>query len=248
MLVLHPFTASVNTGTMQAINGGELELFGGLLTNTGSTIQAAANSTVVLYDVDLIGGTVSSIGTGKIVLNNFNGTTLDGVTLNGTVSQSNTFNSFLAHTVTNNALFTVTNSTLTITANATLTGTGSLVLAGGNINATNAAIPPVLTNFIPISGYGDIGFASADVINHGHITATSANQPLTFFLATSFINAVDGIIEASGAAGLSVINTAALFTNTGKLQADAGSSINIAASLAMTGGSFAGRKGLITAC
>lgn len=240
LLIVEPGTASTNTGIMQATNGGALEIFRGTLTNTGGNVSAADQSTAILNGVKFTGGNVSSTGTGQILVQD--STTLDGVTLAGTVSQSGYV--YLSHTITNNATFTTAaNSTLSILpTNATLTGTGTLVMQRSNINGSgNGSAPyPTLTNYISISGSGTIGNASADVVNHGHITATDPTNTLALYPASTFTNAGDGTIEASGAAGIIFYNTLANFVTSGTVQSDAGSQVNVGIPMTLAGGQITG--------
>ena len=68
-LTVQPSVAGlVNTGTMQAGNGGTLSFHGGFssttFTNTGGMIEALSGGTVLLNEGTFVGGTLSSAGSG----------------------------------------------------------------------------------------------------------------------------------------------------------------------------------------
>jgi hypothetical protein len=66
-ITVSPTGAWTNTGTLQASNGGTLDLTKNL-TNAGGTIQANANSIVDLNTMTITGGTLKTVGNGTLKL------------------------------------------------------------------------------------------------------------------------------------------------------------------------------------
>ena len=102
--------ASTNTKTMEATNGGTLQLLGASWTNTGGTISAGTGSSVVLNGTTITGGTLTTAGTGTMTSVN---STLNGLTNSGNLiiaNNTNTNSSRRATQSANAAIRRMTNS------------------------------------------------------------------------------------------------------------------------------------------
>src|SRR5204862_286363 len=67
LLTIDPSATGVtNTGTLWASSGATLRLQNGTFTNTGGTISALNTSSVELTNVTIVGGTLSSAGSGLL--------------------------------------------------------------------------------------------------------------------------------------------------------------------------------------
>lgn len=205
---------ATNTATMEASSGGTLELQN-TVNNTGGTITAlagtgtAAGGTVLLTGATVTGGTLKSLGTGvnagTIVSN---GGTLNGLTNAGAVQIPNNTASFLQGTINNSGSISLNSAgnitELKINGNVTLNGTGSVTMSDNSQNYIFGASTgsEVLTNASTIQGSGTIGNGLMGLINNGTILANQVT-PL--------------IINPSSSA----------FNNLGKLQVNAGSTLQI---------------------
>jgi hypothetical protein len=245
---------SANTGTLEATNGGTLVLEGnaeggGTFDNTGGTIHADANSTVVLYDSAIVkNGNLTSSNPGKTQCNGSNGAcTLDGVTISGTHQLISSYEN-LTNTVTNNGSFqmlgtTGNNVNLDIFGSATLNGSGTLTM-GGPGNTIFGFYQPspgnTLTNQSTIQGGGTINPSSGNDFINQHIV--SATQNLT--INGNFSN--PGTLKVSK--GKTLYISGGLFSNfsgntltggkymvTGSLLFDGASIANNAAGITLTG-------------
>lgn len=200
----------INTGTMQASNGGILQLHGETgrtFTNTGGLIQALDGSVVELLVAEIIGGTLSTSGTG--VIRSLSGT-LDGVTIASNVEVPNARQLALKGTVTNNGNIalnaTTTSARLGYVDDATLTGTGTVTMSddlGNQVRALAAGLRLTHGAGHTIQGAGDIGQNNGPLTNLGAIIA---NRPTRLEIDVSAVET---------------------FTNQGTLQADAGSTLNV---------------------
>jgi fibronectin-binding autotransporter adhesin len=248
--------ASINTGTIEATNGGVLVIGSTSITNTGGTVEAVGtNSNVTLVGslgtsgLTISGGTYTTSGGG--IIYGQGGTTFDGTT--STVTNSGTL---IVNAVGNppnvNVQGALNNTgTIEILAAAdngdqvwfqvpngetlTLTGSGKVVMGDGTDNSYNNL--PVfgtlfsagsLVNESTIEGTGMIGF-DLDITNEGTI---NANVPVgTNSLVLNVTGYPDGTVnsgtmEASNG-GMLNISPADSFNNTGTLTAAANSTINV---------------------
>ena len=227
-------SGATNTRIMQASEGGILRLQDGTFTNTvDGVIQALDGSQVQLGEgATVVGGTLSSSGSGKIVVpdNTFAG--LSGtVTHNGLISLEVSSNS---------ARF----SDLKIADGTTLTGTGRVVLGGrlnnriygvttGNEELINRA---TLSDFHTISGGGRLGDNRLKLTNQGLIDANIAAT--TLYVNPSASGATNtGIMQACGG-GIFRLQDGT-FTNTeGVIQALDGSQVQLGEGATVVGGTL----------
>lgn len=196
-------STTTNTGTLEASGGGTLEIES-VIDNTGGTIEALTGSTVILssdFNASINGGTLTTSGTG--VIESENGL-LDGtvnVPTNAGSMKVNNFDLLIQGTVNNTGTITLSgNSCLVINQPATLTGTGKVVMASTTCfyGSGNS-----FTNQSTIQGSGTIGDSNPmPITNSGTIMATQTTP----------------LIINSGSYG---------FSNSGKLSANSGCSLNI---------------------
>ncbi len=223
-----------NTGLMEATAGGTLSFTNGsIISNQGGIIDSNGG------EVLLIGSTVQG-GT----LNNVSGTiagisaTLDGSTAAGAVTILGTFTgnstsapTFLLGTINNQGTI-VGGEQLTLVGDTTLQGGGTVSLGGGAIDGTH-----VLTNVDnTIQGRGAIGDSLGGfptLINEagGTINANLSAKVLDIF---GVLTTNAGVMEATGG-GILVLNTSPL-TNSGTVQVDSASTLQVLAPFTQTGG------------
>ncbi|HEX8816144.1 MAG TPA: hypothetical protein VF753_11635 [Terriglobales bacterium] len=254
-------STAINTGTMEATNGGTMTL-GGAFNNNGGTIAAAGtNSTTDLLGATISGGTLTS--SGGAVMNDIGQTLLDGTTnpvvIDGTLSipaYGNNSGVSMQGTIKNTG-------TIAVTANSgntsngvgvpggqtfTLTGIGDFVMGDGTNNSYNNNIvlggSGVLVNQSTIVGTGQI-FGQATITNQGTISANvpvgSANLNLSISREGTggITNASTGLMEAANGGELQ-ISAGNFFTNNGTLEAQVNSTIGIGRITNLSGGTLTG--------
>lgn len=200
----------INTGTLQAINGGILRLDSGTFTNTGGMIHAATGSRVDLASAAIVGGSLSTAGTGVIRTVNA-GNTLGGVltlTLDSQLALNNATNLTLLSSGTFTNLGTITlNGAANFTdlilsgGDLTLGGTGQIALSNSvNNRIYGSASTDRLINTLThtIAGSGQIGVNVMGLINHGTISANQA-LPLTIDPSAAGVTNSGALRAVSGA-------------------------------------------------
>lgn len=233
---------SANSGTLQALSGGLLQLVTGVINNTGGQILASDGGQVQLNGVTLKDGTLKTAGTGTIKVTGAS-TLSDGVTIDSgaQVRVNNAQRLNVADTLTIDGtlhLDSVGNSTDVVLNSdpTTFDGTGKVSLSNRTANRIyGSSATHTLINKVTIEGAGQIGANSATVNNQGTITALYSN-PLTLDPGTGgFTNT--GTLQAS-TGGLLKLGSGA-FTNTGgSITAATGSEIEVLSSTTITGGTL----------
>ncbi len=256
-LVVDPNANETNTGTMEATNGGTLELQGANYANKGGTIQAVGAPSMVILgpDTSFSGGTFTTSGGGVIGVTTTSGehaATLEGFT--DIVTNAGTFEVFdgaalvLDGTINNTGSIVmngVNSSTLLDVSGpnhaATLTGKGTVMMS----NSTNNVIGVFgggLTNMNnTIEGAGHIGNTQAGVNNKGKIIA---NQPTALIIDAAGFSNPGTLIVNNG----SLMNITGPFSNfsgttltggtymvSGTLQFNGANIVNDAAKITLTG-------------
>ena len=224
----------INHGTMNASNGGILQLNGsggGAFTNTGATISALAGSELRLTNgVSITGGTLSAVGTGFI--HSLNTVTLNSLTLSGSFIADNNSTTTLNGTITNTGSITI-NSTgsftdLTIGGNLTLNGGGIVTLS----NADRVRGSGTLTNVDntiqgETSNSGSLGTNEIGIINQagGSILANVSGKTLNVdpnsdgLVNQGTMQATNGgILLLNGNGGGTFTNSGTIKSNGGALQ------------------------------
>jgi hypothetical protein len=260
-LILDPTGTTANTGTVEATNGGTLELQGSIYANTGGKIQAVgANSIVIMGpDTSFSGGTLTTSGGGIIGVTTTSGehaATLEGAT--NIVTNAGTFEVFdgaalvLDGTINNTGTILMNgsnNQTLLDVSGpnhaATLTGKGTVMMSN-SANNVIGAFGGGLTNLNnAIEGAGHIGNTQAGVNNKGKIIANQSNaliidavtfsNPGTLIVNLgSLMNINDAFSNFSG-----TTLTGGTYMVSGTLQFNGANIVNDAAHITLTGASSA---------
>ena len=246
----------LNNGTIRASNGSTLNFGGGLYENAaGGIIQALAGSTVNLgSDARILGGTLSSTGTGVI---NAQGVSqyLSSVTL---AAGSNLAvvndNLYLNAVLTNNGTITLSNNASIIgeTAAVTINGSGTIVLDDG------VGVARIYNNAFTfgagqtIRGSGQLGLNQTVITNNALISAdvngrtisvdasggnggVGAGNGVGTGASAGFLNTA--IMQATGGGSLSF--EGGLYENAGTIRALAGSTVNLDSDSRILGGTLA---------
>jgi hypothetical protein len=238
----------LNTGAQKVTNAGLIEATGaqGLTIqsttvdgSSGGVIQANTGSVVDLATATLFGGTLKIAGTGVFQTTD-TGSLLDGST--STVNNQGTLNILdntqlsIQGTINNTGAIDLNsqgnNTNLVVTAtNATLQGAGAVTLDDRTNNrvfgATGAS---TLTNVNDtISGSGQLGAGQLTLVNQasGVIDATGASNALVLNTGSSKVTN-GGLLEATGAAGLTIQSTTVDGSSGGVIQANTGSVVDLA--------------------
>ncbi len=245
--------AFLNDGILRASNGGTLILSGnggGVFTNNnlitalnGSIVQLTAGASVV-------GGTLSTAGTGVVQANSGNNTSifLTDLTNAGTLVGINDSDITLAGTITNSGSIT-TASTTTVTdiiiaaGGVTLNGGGTVTFSTSNDGIKAAVNGARLTNVNNLMrGLGLLGQDSTAITNQasGIIDANVNATSLTLDPANvtnAFIN--DGILRASNGGTLILSgNGGGVFNNNNLITALTGSVVQLTAEASIVGGTL----------
>jgi hypothetical protein len=234
----------INTGLMQAANGGRLRI-NNRIDNSGGVIEALAGSDVIIGEA-VSGGTLRSNGSGVIRTygSNSYATYLTGLTLEGQLHLSDdvhaNFGAFGAtNTIVNNGLISVggqiagstpyiTGSTLTFYGDTTFAGNGRIEMTddannkiagyGGYINRTPVA---TLGAGQVLTGAGEI---KTTLINQGRIEANGTVNALKLGVGGLLTN--QGEIVVSGSAPIGLWVNGGQFKNEATLTVEAGSTLS----------------------
>ncbi|HLG89932.1 MAG TPA: choice-of-anchor D domain-containing protein [Alphaproteobacteria bacterium] len=234
----------VNQGLLEATNTGGLVLNGGVFNNQTGTIEAigTGNNVYLQNSVTIAGGTVTSSGGGIVQMVAGHTATLDGSTVgaltnSGTFQVTNNSTVFLDGTIKNTGTINVAaggNSTdLRVADGTQLTGGGTVTLSDSPNNrifgAANNGLETLTNVDNTIQGAGQFGVSnSIAIVNGGTIDATGANAlviapTVNGSFAAGLENQAGGVLEGSGAGGLSI--TQGIIDNQGTVQALNGSSV-----------------------
>lgn len=215
-----------NTGLMEASSGSTLQFDAGFqvipFNNAGGTVEALNGSTVNINSGTWTGGTFTTVGTGvmKALV-----PAMNGITNTGTMTVPSSGTPTFEGVTTNPGVIQVESGTIFFSGNATLTGSGHLLLSGaGRLQSLNGT--DTLTNQQMIHGGGRIYALS--VTNPGVIDADDTSTPLVLADqspgATPTTNT--GRLVASNGATLQIENT--VNNSGGTIAADTGSTVLLA--------------------
>ena len=228
----------VNNGTLQAINGGILQLSTNILSNPGSQIIAGAGSAVIQNGVRL-NGIVTASG-GSFTMTNSANNFLDNVTFTGVLDMTTVPNSRerIVNAAPINGSINIANGGILSLDSANTTG-GNQTLSGNvtvNLNDAGAHLAidgtgnTTLASTVTVRGQGNIGTALNNVgtnvlTNNGLISADVAAGTLEITApanggSSSFDNV--GTMQAVGGATLRLSTS---ITNAGLISAQAGSTV-----------------------
>ena len=226
-LTINPDDTFTNNGTLNAINGGSLDLVGGTFTNAGTGVIDATDGTLNLTGgVTLVGGGTI---TGTFVATGVN--TLEDLSATADLLVTNASDLLVNGTITNNGTITLagTNSgtELRVNSDTTLAGTGEVIIGpdgGSGVNLIgddgNAIPRNTLTNGVDHTiralGIGVLGRTTTNIVN-------------------------DGLVVSDG--GALTISPDETFTNNGTLQASEGGTVSLATGSYDNAGTFDARTG-----
>ena len=205
---------AINQGTLRARNNATLILNPGTFTNTGGTIEAQTGSTVQLSGATIVGGLLTTSGSG--VIRNTSTATLDGVTIGSTVSANNATTTTLIGTITNGGLISLNSggslTDVRLSGDVTLTGGGTLDMSN---NTNNRILGTVGANRLinvnnTIQGSGQIGVNLMGFTNQGTVLANQSAL-LTIDTSSGFTN--QGILQSLAGSTLSIIGAGTEFSN-----------------------------------
>ena len=211
-LVVDAGNSFTNTGTLSASGGGILELRDTDFANTAGIIEALNGSEVLLTNnADIVGGTLSTDGTGQFRVAVSQNAFLEDLTLNGSLVADNNSDTGISGTINNTGSIQIVSTgnqtDLEVAAGgATLTGGGTVTLSGGNagINDVINGTQTLTIGDQTIQGVGNIGRNTTNIINNGTILANNATAQLTVDVAgADFDN--DGTLQVSNGATLQVV-------------------------------------------
>ncbi|HKV80454.1 MAG TPA: hypothetical protein VJP02_20055 [Candidatus Sulfotelmatobacter sp.] len=228
-----------NSGVLEASNGGTLNIVSGfsniLFDNTGGTIQALNGSTVLNQAGIIMGGTLTTSGTGIIQTVGSN-PTLENLTNAGTYQILPGGDTTLVGAIHNTGSFLIGSTTggsqIIINGPVTLSGGGSVTMvdSANPFNTITSFTPgSQLTNQQIIRGTGAIGDADLTILNQGTILANVAAHPLGLFDA-GFTN--QGTVKAGNGATLNIFSST--FNNQGTLQVNTFSTVNFSGNSDLT--------------
>ena len=203
-LYLNSLTTGTNTKTMEATNGGQLELQNGTWTNTGGTITAATSSDVLLTDTVITGGTLSTSGSGATAgVIYSNGAELIGVTNTGNLTVQNADTLNVSGTITNSGTISLQSSTtytnLYLEANTTLAGSGTVVMGNGAPYAQIYGVSgTTLTSDNTIEGYGCISCGGyINFVNNSTVNSNTSGETLNLALSSTTTGTNTKTMEAT---------------------------------------------------
>ena len=220
-----------NTGTLEATNGGTLNLFN-TITNTGGAITASGTgSTVNIDDATIVGGTVNTASGG--LLQTAGSSALNGVTISAgsTYTTGDGATTQLNTSLVNDGTFLIDgssgNAIVNLGSNVTLSGGGTVAMKTGSGPAFLRGSGFTLTNTNDtIQGAGFIGDSGAlTIVNQATIDANVSGGGLNLNQGNGGVTNT-GTLEATNAATLNLFNT---ITNTGAniTASGTGSTVNI---------------------
>ncbi len=211
-LVISGGAASLNTGTLRA-DGATLQINGlNALTNTGGTIDARNNGTVIFNNAIIAGGTLTGSTGGTFSAQNIS--TLVGVTLDSG-AQVNVTNTALQlqGTTTNNGAISLDGADIIILGPATIGGSGTVTLNNGSL-IRGALFSDTLTNGAghTIQGSGQIGQNAMGLNNQGLIVANQSS-PLIIDVSSASGFTTQGVVRVNSGSSL-VMGSGDNFTQT----------------------------------
>ncbi len=232
--------AVTNNGLIDARNGGTLNLAGVNVSNAAGVIDARNGSVVLQSGSNVIGGTISSAGTGVFRANSNGGNFLTGVTISGVVDLSNAGNA--RERVVNNLTLlggsvNVANGGILSIDNATF-GAAQAIGGNGTINLNDAGarlafegnFSTTLGANVVVRGQGNIGIAAFsggtnNLVNNGRIAADVSGGTLNITPGAGNGNLTNnGILEAT-AGGTLQLSTNVVGNTGSQILAGAGSQV-----------------------
>jgi hypothetical protein len=251
-MVTYSYGGLLNGGLIEATGKAGLDIAATTVVNAG-TILAADGSIVRLESAAVQGGTLSTAGSGIVLVSG--GSTIDGSTARGAVTNAGVLQDFGEMMYAQGAITNagsirlsdeVTGAVMQVgAAGLTLSGGGTLTLTDNFQNGIQGdGSGSVLFNTDNvISGAGTVGGNQLGLTNAGKgvIDATGNYNPLRLYgPGLTFANS--GLIEATGKGGLDVAAVTLDQSGGGVLTVAAGSAVNLE-SANLVGGTFTNAAG-----
>ena len=244
----------LNEGTLRAENGGTLTLTGssgGTFTNTTGTIEALADSQVLLTgNASITGGTLT--GPGEIRAANSNNVFLTDITNAGTLIGDNNSDLGLTGIINNTGAIQIAASTANTdieiqAGGATLSGGGTVTLSGTNAGI-NSLTDARLTNADnTISGQGAVGENILAITNQAIISANLEGVALTLDpvespadMGASFLNEGTLRAENGGTLIFTGLGGGSFENSDGTIEALADSQVSLTSNVSINGGTLTG--------
>ncbi len=259
-----------NSGLLQSTNAAAAASVGGLvISNTNvlndskkGIVQAdGANTHVDLQSATITGGTLKTTA-GGVITTVDSGSVLDGTTLNkdltvndvnntGTINVRNASALTIKGAIDNSGTISLTSvgnftDLLAGAGGATLTGGGTVTLSDSTANRIYGATgATVLTNTNnTISGAGQIGVSQLTLVNQasGVITAVGGNA---LVIDPSGVTTNSGLMQGTGAGGLTIRTSTVDGSTGGVIQANTGSRVTLQTATLVGGTLKTGGTGFI---
>jgi hypothetical protein len=242
-LTINMSQTATNEGTIEALTGSKgLTIYQTTINSSNGGTISAAGSNVSLSGATLIGGTMTTSGTGVFQTVGA-GNVINAVDNIGTIDVADATSLTLKGVITNNGNINVQagddQTYLNVDATgATLIGPGLVTLSDSSHNVIfGSGNPSTLDNIANvISGAGMIGGNGLVVDNAGVITATGVNNPLIIETGGVFTN--NGVLSATGPAGLEIDNTTVNGALGGQIIANAPNAVVELIAAHLTGGTL----------
>jgi fibronectin-binding autotransporter adhesin len=227
-----------NTGTLEATDGGALQLSGSAIANAGGTISAIGTNSSVNVSSSVTGGVLSSSDGGEVSLGPGSLTNVliasgsqvyapngeDVVSMFGTLTNNGTLTFYQANSL---------GAELDVPTNAILAGSGELSLQGGIVGVDSGTL--TIQSPQLVEGTGQF---LGNVNNQSVIDSNLSGQAISFSDGT-LTNS--GTIEANAGGTLNFTNP--IVNNTGGTIAATGSGSFISLSTALSGGMLSATGG-----
>jgi hypothetical protein len=232
-----------NDGLIEAAGKGGLTISSSTVDNFGGGIVLAANGSLVSFSgADVIGGLVESVGAGAVQLTGQS--TLDGrahaVTLKGSLNVLNNETLLVEGAIDNAGKISIEDAgsftALRLAANVALSGGGDVVLSDSSSNYVIGTALTTLTNVNnTISGAGQLSDSQLRLVNQsaGVIDANGVNALVIESDGGQSATNDDvnsGLMEATGAGGLTISLTTFDQSGGGTILAGAGSAVTLSLS------------------
>lgn len=201
VLIIDPAVTCTNQGTIEAVNGGIIQLTTGNFQNEG-LISATGASRVDLNSCSLDGSLFTDATSFFSIATAGTSTELHDISLTGRLAQSNDRDVLVRGTITHAGDWdlqgTVHDTRVYIDGPVTFTGGGTLNMSNSTVNVFSTLGGGLAGDFLTIDNYtihgaGQLGINALDVFNAGTISADS-NAGLIIDPASTFTNT--GLVQA----------------------------------------------------
>ncbi len=244
-LVINTSNGTTNTGTLEATNGGTLQLSTDTFNNVGGTIKALNGSKVQLANGAIIEGGTLSTDSGH------------GSTIGTLASSSATLDGLTMGTLNNAGAFVASNNSTT-NLQGTINNTGSISLnSAGNVVYLQLKGNTTLTGsgtvtLTPFSGLNDYIFGQTNTITLTNVNNTIAGSGTIGNGSMILVNQTGGVINANAAGKSLVVSVSTATgevygTNTGLMESTASNATNGPSALVLYGGTINNAGGTIEA-